>query len=131
MYDKPLILTIIIVVLAIVVAPFIYWRVSPGALLPPKLEPPPGGEKRCVEPVDFMRKHHVDLLERWRESVVREGHLKYVASDGREYTMSLTTTCIGCHSNKANFCDRCHDYVPVKPRCWTCHTFPEKGGSTK
>jgi hypothetical protein len=88
MYNKSLVLTIIVVVLLIVVTPFLYWRVSPGALLPPKPEPPPGGEKRCVESTDFMRKHHVDLLEEWRQSVVREGHVKYVASDGKEYDES-------------------------------------------
>ena len=75
-----------------------------------------------------MRKSHVDLLNRWKDSVVRDGHLRYVASDGTEYTMSLTLTCMECHSNKAAFCDRCHDYMQVSPRCWDCHTFP-KGGS--
>jgi len=75
-----------------------------------------------------MRKNHVDLLTRWRDWVVRDGDLEYVASDGKEYTMSLTQTCLECHSNKDKFCDRCHDYLRVSPRCWDCHNVP-KGGS--
>ncbi len=131
MYNKPLILTIIMVVLAGLAVPVIYARMGIGAAGPPRLAPPPGGEKQCVESKEYMREHHVDLLMRWRDSRVREGTLKYVASDGREYVMGLTTTCIGCHSNKADFCDRCHDYASVHPRCWDCHTFPEKGDTAK
>jgi hypothetical protein len=131
MYNKPLVLTIILVVLAGLIAPFIYARISAGAAGPPRLAPPPGGEKQCVESKEYMREHHVDVLIRWRDSSVREGKLKYVASSGKEYVMGLTTTCIGCHSNKADFCDRCHDYASVHPRCWDCHTFPEKGDKAK
>ncbi len=119
------------VVLAGLVAPFIYARIGKGASGPPTLAAPPGGEKECVEPTAYMRRHHVDVLMKWRDAVVREGRLTYVASNGRQYVMSLTTTCIGCHSNKADFCDRCHDYVRVQPRCWECHTFPEKGGAAR
>jgi hypothetical protein len=43
--------------------------------------------------------------------------------------MSLTNTCITqCHSNKAKFCDRCHDYMNVQPWCWDCHNFPKEAG---
>ena len=73
MYNKPLILTIIMVVLAGLAAPFIYARMGTGAAGPPRLAPPPGGEKQCVEPKEYMREHHVDLLMRWRDSRVREG----------------------------------------------------------
>ena len=27
--------------------------------------------------------------------------------------MSLSNTCLDCHSNKAEFCDRCHNYASV------------------
>ncbi len=129
MHNRALIATLVIGFLLIATFPFWYGKIVAGTGHAPKLEPPPRGEKQCVESVEYMRKHHVDLLDRWRTSVVREGNRKYVASDGKEYTMSLTGTCIGCHSNKANFCDRCHDYLRTSPRCWDCHTFPEKGGS--
>ena len=83
-------------------------------------------EKECVEPTHFMRSDHNDLLNKWRESVVREGIRTYVAADGQEYEMSLTRTCLSCHSNKAEFCDQCHDYVGVTPDCWSCHNIPEQ-----
>ena len=38
--------------------------------------------------------------------------------------MSLTNTCLGCHSNKAQFCDQCHNYLEVTPYCWDCHVDP-------
>lgn len=82
-------------------------------------------EENCVEPVPYMRANHMDLLNDWRQSVVREGDRSYTSSDGEKYDMSLTGTCLDCHSNKAEFCDRCHDYAGVKPDCWGCHIVPE------
>ena len=83
-------------------------------------------EKQCVEPTQYMRENHMDLLVEWRESVVRGDARTYVASDGREYDISLTGTCLKCHSNKAEFCDQCHDYVGAEPQCWNCHNIPEE-----
>ena len=34
-------------------------------------------------------------------------------------------SCMSCHSNKDEFCDRCHDYLAVKPYCWECHVEPK------
>ncbi len=90
-------------------------------------------EKQCVESREYMRARHMDLLKAWQESVVREGTRIYVATDGKKYEMSLTRTCLGCHRNTAEFCDRCHNYVTVeyaRPRfeCWDCHT-PPKGAT--
>ena len=82
--------------------------------------------KQCVEPTPYMRDKHMDLLNDWKESVVREGNRTYTASDGQEYDMSLTGTCLDCHSNKAEFCDQCHNYAAVKPYCWDCHVVPEE-----
>ncbi|MCX7966340.1 MAG: sulfate reduction electron transfer complex DsrMKJOP subunit DsrJ [Syntrophorhabdaceae bacterium] len=90
----------------------------------PVLQPP---EQRgeCVENVMFMRKKHSLLLEKWRDAYVRDGIKRYVSINGI-YKISLTGTCLECHSNKTQFCDRCHDYLGVKPRCWSCHNIPEK-----
>ena len=85
-------------------------------------------EKQCVEPTEWMRANHMDLLLSWREEVVRTGNRTWTASDGKEYTMSLTNTCLSCHPNKANFCDQCHNYVRVSPPCWNCHNVPEEEG---
>jgi hypothetical protein len=118
---------IIVIVLLLLALPFVYAKISRGAA--PVLAPPPGGEKQCVEPVEYMRKHHVDVLKEWRDDRVREGKTKYVSSTGRTYDINLTGTCLGCHSNKADFCDRCHNYMRVEPSCFECHVVPpEKGG---
>lgn len=79
----------------------------------------------AMEPTPYKRAKHMDLLQEWRESVVRQGSRKYIASDGKEYDMSLTGTCMNCH--KKEFCDRCHDYIGVKPNCWSCHNYPGSG----
>jgi hypothetical protein len=70
---------------------------------------------------------HEALLSDWRDEAVRVSDRVYVTADGRRYEKSLTRTCLGCHQNKANSCDRCHDYLDVKPYCWECHVDP-KGG---
>jgi hypothetical protein len=74
----------------------------------------------------------MELLEQWKQSVVREGKRIYVASGGKQYVMSLARTCMACHWNKAEFCDPCHAYATAgyaKPQqdCWACHTAPGKG----
>jgi hypothetical protein len=33
---------------------------------------------------------------------------------------------MGCHVNKSEFCDRCHDYTAVTPYCWECHVEPRE-----
>ena len=83
-------------------------------------------EKQCVEPAQYMRENHMHLLDEWRQTAVREGEHTYVASDGKEYEISLSDTCMKCHSNKEEFCDQCHDYTGVKPSCWDCHNAPEE-----
>ncbi len=85
-------------------------------------------EEQCLESVEYMRANHMDLVVDWRETVVREGIRTWAASDGKIYNMSLTGTCLDCHSNKANFCDRCHNYVGAEPSCWNCHVVPEEEG---
>ncbi|MFC1953206.1 sulfate reduction electron transfer complex DsrMKJOP subunit DsrJ [Chloroflexota bacterium] len=82
-------------------------------------------EGKCVLPVNEQRDRHKDLLHDWKKSVVRDGNSVYVASDGQEYEMSLTGTCLGCHSNKVEFCDQCHSYAAVNPDCWNCHKLLE------
>ncbi len=78
----------------------------------------------CVAPVEEMRSAHMDVLNDWREQVVRDGERIYTAFDGKEYEMSLSQTCLDCHANKEEFCDRCHVYMDVTPYCWDCHNVP-------
>ncbi len=84
------------------------------------------GKDKCVMPAEEMRAKHMDLVVEWREKVVREGERIHTTPDGRKFNMSLTHTCLDCHSNKAQFCDKCHDYTGVKPYCWTCHIDPKE-----
>ena len=79
-----------------------------------------------LEDASFMRESHMKLLVTWREGAVREGNRLYTARDGRIFEASLSGTCLKCHSNKAQFCDRCHDYAGAKPACWNCHIIPEE-----
>ncbi len=102
----------------LVTAPAWYGLGRKGA--PPELERP-ADAKQCIEPTPFMRARHMELLDGWREAVVRRGEHVYVASDGRRHAMSLTGTCLRCHVEPAKFCDRCHAYAAVEAYCWDCH----------
>jgi hypothetical protein len=84
------------------------------------------GKKACVESKDFMRAEHMQMLNDWRDSVVREGNRTYTNSRGQSFKMSLQNTCMKCHSNKKEFCDQCHNYMAVKPYCWDCHIAPKE-----
>ena len=81
-------------------------------------------EPKCVEDVEWMRAHHMDLLNDWKVEVVREGTRVYVSEDGTEYLASLQNTCFECHSNYEDFCLKCHTYSNVNPTCWDCHVEP-------
>ncbi|MFC1939357.1 sulfate reduction electron transfer complex DsrMKJOP subunit DsrJ [Chloroflexota bacterium] len=117
--------TVIIVLIFLVMFPLWYVLASGKAAYIP--EPEIISEKKqCIEAGQYMRDKHMDLLNDWMESVVRQGTRTYVASDCQEYNMSLTGTCLDCHSNKGEFCDRCHNYVGVQPECWDCHIVPEE-----
>jgi hypothetical protein len=75
----------------------------------------------CVESVEFMRARHMELLDRWRNAVVRGGERKYVSTDGRSHRMSLTGTCLGCHGDANQFCIECHKASAVEITCFDCH----------
>jgi hypothetical protein len=83
------------------------------------------GKKECVEPKEWMRGEHMQLLNQWRDSVVRDYNRGYKStSNGKRWDMSLQNGCMKCHSNKKKFCDECHNYMAVKPFCWDCHIQP-------
>ena len=124
MYDARKIIFGLVIFLFLVTFPVWYVLANESAASVPELEIVTE-EENCVESVPYMRAKHMDLLNDWRQSVVREGDRTYISSSGREYNKSLTGTCLDCHSNKAEFCDKCHDYAGVKPSCWGCHIVPE------
>jgi hypothetical protein len=73
-----------------------------------------------------MKREHMQLLNDWRDRVVRDGDTIYTNAEGKTFTISLQNTCMKCHSNKSKFCDECHNYAAVKPYCWDCHIAPKE-----
>ncbi len=125
MRDQPIIYAGLAVFLGVITFPITYGISAGKTSRPPELKLPVNA-KQCVASVEYMRASHMTLLLDWRESVVRNGVRTYRAADGRTFDMSLTRTCLQqCHTNKAEFCDRCHNYVAVKgPYCMDCHVDP-------
>jgi len=123
MREKGLIIVGLVFFLAVITFPAWYTSKAGGAA---RLQPePPAGESKCIEDKAYMNANHMKLLDEWRNEVVREGKNEYTSKSGEKYVMSLTGTCMECHSNKEKFCDRCHNYANVQPRCWNCHNEPK------
>ncbi len=87
--------------------------------------------EQCVEPVETMRRYHMDYLMHQRDETMREG------IRGKKYSLAK---CIECHATKAAgvdggqsagkdaprtiepFCVTCHTYAAVTIDCFQCHT---------
>lgn len=106
----------------------VWYGLARGGGAPPEL-PRPKDAERCVEPTAFMRARHMELLDRWRDAVVRDGDRVYVATDGRRWEMSLTRTCLRCHGDQDKFCNRCHRYAGVETFCFDCHHEKRQGAA--
>jgi hypothetical protein len=141
MNDMPKI--IVGLAIALLALTFPFWRqIMAGRPSPaprpdePQFELPEG---ECV--ARDMKARHMQLLNEWRDAVVRDGDTDTVAItvrvDGeereKEYPKSLTRGCMACHTSRQNFCVRCHDYADVDPNCWDCHVAPGevKGNATE
>ena len=120
-YDKGKVISGLILFVVILAFPFLYnsgkAAPAPERILTEKAK----AAKECIEPKAFMKSEHMQILNDWRGSVVRDGKRLYVSSSDKEFDMSLSNTCLDCHSNKADFCDKCHNYASVNPYCWDCH----------
>lgn len=78
---------------------------------------------QCVEPVEDMRRNHMNYLKHERDETVRKGI--------RDRKHSLKA-CVECHAvpDKAAagartiepFCSECHRYAAVRMDCFQCHT---------
>ena len=121
MNSKALIVTGVVIFLLIVLFPFWYMRGKAAPAPEVELTPKAKAAQKCVRSTEYMQAEHMQLLDIWRDAVVREGKRIYVNPAGQEFNMSLSNTCLDCHSNKAEFCDRCHNFASVRPFCWTCH----------
>jgi hypothetical protein len=125
-YNKKIIIAGIITFFVIITFPFWYNMGKAAPLPEPKLTDKAKAAKECVRPKEFMRAEHMQLLDVWRDTVVRDAKRIYVNSKGKEFEMSLSNTCLDCHSEKAEFCDKCHNYASVTPYCWDCHIDPKE-----
>ncbi len=124
MRDRAFILGGLGLFVAMITFPFWYNLAAGTKSGAPELKMP-DREKQCVASKKFMRTSHMDLLIAWRDQVVRGEGRTYRAPDGRAFDMSLTKTCMKCHADKEQFCDRCHAYAGVDPYCWECHIDPK------
>ena len=127
MHDAGKILAGLVVFVGVSAFPIWYNLAFGKATYKVELAPPPGGETECVAQTKngYMRAEHMHILDEWRNTVVRDGKRPKVNVAGKEWEMRLTKTCVECHSNKQQFCDKCHDVAGVKPFCWDCHVAPE------
>jgi hypothetical protein len=123
MYQAKYIIPGLIVFAALVLFPFVFNAGSTPFEV--KLELPKNASE-CIEAKEVMRARHMQILDEWRDKVVRDGVHVYENSKGQKFDISLTNTCMECHTDKAKFCDRCHDPVGVSPYCWDCHNLSPK-----
>jgi [DsrC]-trisulfide reductase subunit J len=131
MYNGGKILVGLIIFVAFFTLPFYYNLGKVNAKPEPKIDTPviqslPVAEKHCVESRDFMRAEHMQLLNKWRDTAVRDDNRIFEGMNGTKYYISLQNTCMRCHSNKKEFCDKCHNYMGVRPYCWDCHIAPKE-----
>ncbi len=128
MYNKGTIIPGLIIFVLFVTFPIWFNGLTTAGDLP-KPELPPGGEKQCVNTAEYMRANHMQLLNEWRDNVLRDGNREILEIDGKKYPKGLQTACMSCHSQKEKFCDSCHTYAAVEPYCWDCHLTPKETAS--
>jgi len=80
------------------------------------LEAPDPKWEACYRDAEYMRYHHMDLLKEVREEVVRFGIRGGITLAG----------CGDCHTDRDQFCDRCHEAASVRLDCYGCHYYPER-----
>ncbi len=132
-YDGKYILVGLVIFIVLATFPMWFSHGTAGPVPDPKLDTPVISQmlqKQCVLPKQEMIPGHMQLLNDWRTQTVRNEKRMYVAADGKTYEMSLQNECMKCHSNKAQFCDQCHNYAglqqDVTPYCWNCHIAPKE-----
>jgi hypothetical protein len=81
----------------------------------PKLDLVLPSSGKCIKDKEYMRTNHMDLFKKARIEAVRDG------LRSKDYSLK---NCQTCHMNRDEFCDRCHNFVGVKPECFECHYYP-------
>ncbi len=127
MNDKVKIIAGLIIFAVICLTPFLMGLGSDATKGPEPIVSETAKKKgKCVLEKTQMAKQHMVILDQWRNSVVRTGQRVHNTKDGKSFDMSLSNTCLDCHDNKKEFCDRCHNYASVTPYCWDCHIDPKE-----
>ncbi|MCP5265981.1 MAG: hypothetical protein H6934_07700 [Burkholderiaceae bacterium] len=91
----------------------------------------PDGKRKCIAPVEEMRRNHMKMLHHQRDRTMRQGIRGGKAS---------LNDCIACHATPQatrsgstdaairsvlgspdGFCQSCHAYAAVKLDCFECH----------
>lgn len=129
--DRGKIILGIVIFLVLILLPIWYSAASGGTGTMPELDVGVEAPK-CVRDGAWMRANHMDVLDQWRDEVVRgTGPAFFDFEDerfpGGKAEKSLSRTCMACHTNYEGFCQRCHDYMSVTPYCWDCHNRPTSG----
>ena len=118
LYDRGKIIAGIVIFLILITFPF--WYGKGKAVAPPELElDTPAIEQLAGKALRGGCRLHAGQPHEASDRLARrassgKASALYTATDGRVFEMSLTGTCLKCHSNKDQFCDRCHDYVGVE-----------------
>lgn len=102
-----------------------------NALTGPEI--PQARGEQCVEPVEVMRRDHMEFLKHKRDATM------YLGVRTEKYSL---VGCIGCHAAKGEdgqyipvdapgqACSSCHDYTSVSMDCFSCHaTIPEENST--
>ena len=85
--------------------------------------------ENCVEPIEFMRKNHMEVLLHHRDRTMHQGV---------RTTQHSLKGCVECHANpqtgsvaagKEDFCQSCHAYAAVKIDCFECHSTKPKAAA--
>lgn len=91
------------------------------------------GLTQCVEPTNFMRRNHMELIKHQRDATVHRG----IRS-----TKHSLAGCINCHvsvgpqgqaspiNGRDQFCGACHAFSAVDVNCFGCHASVPRGGPT-
>jgi predicted CXXCH cytochrome family protein len=84
----------------------------------------PAAASACVEPVEIMRREHMNFLMHQRDDTVLDGER------GSKYSL---VGCMDCHNpsdsaetavrypDPQHFCADCHRYASVRIDCFECH----------
>jgi len=123
MHDKGKVIAGIVIFLIVVLFPI--WFTGAFGDFDPASPDPMTDATECVKDKAYMTAWHMDLLNEWRNDVVRLNDRGPVLIAGKNWEKSLTRTCLGCHGSYQKFCNVCHTYADVKPDCWQCHVIPE------